>query len=123
LRYFSTPNTFKALLKPEYTSTIPHTFPRFGLCALLHCYTSYLNSSDKSISRIFLAPEVLQTINSINTCILERVLVFKQQNDFLFSGGGEKRDFVQKSLGSVHGIIRAIVRRGLWSSGLGGLSV
>jgi len=53
-----------------------------------------------SISHMFLAPEVLQTISSVDMCIVEGGMVCKQQNAFLVGGGGEKRDFVQKNMGS-----------------------
>ena len=54
------------------------------------------------ISQIFLAPEVLQAIGLTDMCIVERGMVCKQQNDFLFSRGGEKRDFVRENIGSHH---------------------
>ena len=54
-------------------------------------------------------------------CVVERGVVCKQQNDCVCSGDGEKYDFVQKNMGSLQGIIRAIVERGTWPSGQGGL--
>jgi len=65
-----------------------------------------------SISQIFLAPEVLQAIGLTDMCIVERGMVCKQQNDFLFSRGGEKRDFMQKVKGSHQSMISGILRSG-----------
>ena len=84
----------------------------FGLCALRLCYTNYLNSCEMSISQIFLAPEVLQAIGLTDMCIVERGMVCKQQNDFLYSRGGEKRDFVQKIIDSHQSMISGILRSG-----------
>jgi hypothetical protein len=41
-------------------------------------------------------------------CIVERGIVCKQQNNFLFSGGREKRIFMQKMMGSEQVIISDI---------------
>lgn len=43
-----------------------------------------------------------------------------QQIDFLCSGDEDKRDFVQKKLGSHQSIIRGILKSGGWPSGQSG---
>jgi hypothetical protein len=66
-----------------------------------------------SISQISLAPDVLQTIHSIDMCIVEGRMVCKQHNGFLFSGGREKRIFMQKWMGSHQSIISGILTGGV----------